>query len=61
MAVTDPRKAVAMDVAAYKANKDLAGGFMISGPVYNFQTGKIKIIVPPSQLRSDDWRIGPQP
>jgi hypothetical protein len=26
MAVTDPRKAVAMDVAAYKANKDIPGG-----------------------------------
>jgi carbonic anhydrase len=54
MAVTDPRKAVAMDVAAYKANKDIPGGFMISGLVYDVSTGKIEIIVPPSQLRLED-------
>lgn len=54
MAVTDPRKAVAMDVAAYKANKDIPGGFMISGLVYDVSTGKIEIVVPPSQLRSEN-------
>jgi carbonic anhydrase len=53
MAITDPRKAVAMDVAAYKSNKELPGGFIISGVVYDIPTGKIEIIVPPSQLRSD--------
>jgi carbonic anhydrase len=53
MEITDPRKAVAMDVAAYKANKELPGGFMISGIVYDITTGKIEIVVPPSQLRSD--------
>ncbi len=53
MAVTDPRKAVAMDVAAYKANKDIPGGFMISGLVYDVATGKIEIVVPPSRLRED--------
>ncbi|TPG52254.1 carbonic anhydrase [Sphingomonas glacialis] len=53
MAVLDPRKAVAMDVAAYKANPDLAGGFMISGLVYDVETGLIETIVPPSLLRAD--------
>jgi len=33
MAVPDPRKAVAMDVAAYKANRDIPRGFMIAGLV----------------------------
>ena len=49
MVVTDPRKAVAMDVGAYKANNDLPGGFMVSGLVYDVSTGKIEVIVPPSQ------------
>ena len=30
MAITDPRRAVAIDVATYKANQDIPGGFMIS-------------------------------
>ncbi|MCU1323484.1 MAG: Carbonic anhydrase [Acidobacteriaceae bacterium] len=53
MAITDPRKAVAMDVAAYKAVKELPGGFIISGIVYDISTGKIEVIVPPSLLRLD--------
>ena len=51
MAITDPRKAVAMDVAAYKAHPDIPGGFMISGLVYDIASGKIEIVVPPSRLR----------
>jgi carbonic anhydrase len=54
MAITDPCKAVAIDVAAYKANPDIPGGFMISGLVYDIATGKIKIIVPPSRLRLEN-------
>jgi len=53
MAITGPRKAVAMDVAAYQANNELPGGFMITGLVYDISTGKIEVIVPPSLLRSD--------
>jgi carbonic anhydrase len=53
MAITDPRKAVAMDVAAYKANDKIPGGFMISGIVYDVSTGKIDVIVPPSRLRPE--------
>jgi carbonic anhydrase len=51
MAITDPRKAVAMDVEAYKSNEDIPGGFMISGLVYDVSTGVIEVVVPPSQLR----------
>jgi carbonic anhydrase len=51
MAIMDPRKAVAMDVAAYKANPALPGGFMISGLVYDVSNGKIDIVVPPDRLR----------
>jgi carbonic anhydrase len=54
MAITDPRQAVAMDVAAYKAYPDIPGGFMISGLVYDIATGKIEIIVPPSRLRLEN-------
>ena len=43
-----------MDVAAYKANEDVPGGFMISGLVYDVFTGKIEIVVPPSQLPIED-------
>jgi carbonic anhydrase len=53
MAVTDPRKAVAMDIAAYKANQEIPGGFMISGLVYDVSSGKIEVIVPPGLLRSN--------
>lgn len=54
MSVTDARKAVAMDVAAYKANNDIPSGFMISGLVYDVSTGKIEVIVPPGRLRVDN-------
>ena len=43
-----------MDVAAYKVNKDIPGEFMISGLVYDISTGKIEIVVPPSQLRLEN-------
>jgi len=52
MAIADPRKAVAMDVEAYKSNEDIPGGFMISGLLYDVSTGEIEVVVPPSQLRA---------
>jgi carbonic anhydrase len=52
LAITDPHKAVAIDVAALKANPKLPGGFMVSGLVYDVATGKIEVIVPPALLRS---------
>ena len=51
MEVTDPDKAVAMDVAAWKANLDVPGEFMISGIVYDVASGRIRIVVPPTRLR----------
>ena len=51
MAISDPHKAVAMDVEAYKSNEDIPPGFMISGLVYDISTGLIEVVVPPSQLR----------
>ncbi len=53
LAITDPYKAVALDVAALKANPKLSGGFMISGLVYDVATGRIETIVPPSLLREE--------
>jgi carbonic anhydrase len=53
MSIMDPRKAVAKDVAAYQANPNLAGGFMISGLVYDVASGKVEVVVPPHLLRSE--------
>lgn len=53
LAVNDPYEAVALDVAALKANPDLPGGYMVSGLVYDVATGKVEIVVPPERLRLD--------
>jgi carbonic anhydrase len=50
-AVKDPHAAVAVDVAALKASPSLAGGFLVSGLVYDVQTGLVEIVVKPSLLR----------
>lgn len=52
MEISDPHRAVAMDVAAYRAANKIPGGFTISGIVYDVSTGTIDVVVPPSQLRS---------
>jgi carbonic anhydrase len=51
MAIGDPRRAVALDVAALKADPDLPGGFMVSGIVYDVHTGKVETVVAPTRLR----------
>jgi carbonic anhydrase len=51
--ITDPRKAVAVDVAALKANPLLPGGFLVTGLVYDVTTGRIEILVPPALLRPE--------
>ena len=53
MAVTDPRAAVALDVAALKAHPSLPGGFMVSGLVYDVGNGQIEVVVPPALLRPE--------
>ena len=53
VAVTDPYEAVAVDVAALKANPNLPGGFMVSGLVYDVAKGTIDTVVPPALLRPE--------
>ena len=53
MAIADPHRAVALDVATLKANTALPGGFTVSGLVYDVGTGRVETVVPPSRLRAD--------
>ncbi len=50
-AVTDPYAAVAVDVAALRANPALPAEWIISGLVYDVATGQIETIVTPAPLR----------
>ena len=54
LAIADPHKAVAVDVAALKANPLLPGGFLVTGFVYDVTTGHIEIVVPTSLLRPEN-------
>ncbi len=49
-AVTDPRAAVAVDVAALRAIPTLPGAWLISGLVYDVATGLVDIVVPPASM-----------
>lgn len=51
-AVTDPRAAVAIDVALLRTIPALPGGWIISGLVYDVATGLVEIIVPPAPIRA---------
>jgi carbonic anhydrase len=51
-AVTDPRAAVAVDVAALRAIPALPGKWLVSGLVYDVATGLIEIVVPPTPIRT---------
>lgn len=53
LAISDPYKAVALDVAALKANPDLPGGFILSGLVYDVTTGRIDTVAAPAALRAE--------
>jgi len=53
LAITDPYKAVAIDVEALRANPNLPGGFTVTGLVYVVKTGRIETVVPPVTLRSE--------
>jgi len=44
--VTDPRAAVALDVAALRAIPALPGSWLISGLVYDVATGRVEVVVP---------------
>jgi carbonic anhydrase len=51
--VTDPWASVATDVAALKANPFLPAELIVSGLVYDVETGLIEQIVGPEQLRHE--------
>jgi len=51
-AVSDPRAAVAVDVASLRAIPALPGEWLISGLVYNVATGLVEIVVPPAPIRN---------
>ena len=51
-AVSDPRAAVAADVAALRAIPALPAAWLIAGLVYNVATGLVEIVVPSARLRT---------
>ena len=50
--VSDPRTAVAVDVAALRGGSGCAGGWLISGLIYDVATGLVEIVVPPAPIRA---------
>jgi carbonic anhydrase len=51
-AVTDPRAAVAVDVAALRKISALPGAWLLSGLVFDVATGLVEIVVPPAPIRT---------
>ena len=51
-AVTDPRAAVAIDVALLRAIPALPGDWLISGLIYDVATGLVDVVVPPARIRA---------
>jgi carbonic anhydrase len=51
-AVTDPRAAVTVDVAALRAIPALPAKWLVSGLVYDVATGLVEVVVPPAPIRS---------
>ena len=51
-AVTDPRAAVAHDVASLRAIPALPGKWLVSGLVYDVATGLVEVIVAPGPIRN---------
>ena len=49
-AVTDPRAAVAIDVAALRQVPGLPGTWLLSGLVYDVASGLIEVVVPPAPI-----------
>ena len=50
--VSDPRTAVAVDVAVLRAIPALPGEWLISGLVYDVATGLVEIVVSPAPIRT---------
>jgi len=53
LAIDDPYKAVAHDVATLRADDQLPDKAVVSGLVYDVKTGRIETVVPPAPLRSE--------
>jgi carbonic anhydrase len=51
-AVSDPRAAVAVDVASLRGIPALPGAWLISGLVYDVATGRVEVVVPPAPIRT---------
>ncbi|TCK84270.1 carbonic anhydrase [Paraburkholderia sp. BL9I2N2] len=51
LAITQPYEAVALDVAALRAHKELPDNLIVSGLVYDVKTGHIETVVPAAPLR----------
>jgi len=51
LAIADPYKSVALDIATLKANQQLPGNMVVSGLVYDVKTGRVETVVPPAPLR----------
>lgn len=51
-AVTDPRRAVAVDVALLRTIPVLPPEWLISGLVYDVATGLVEVVVPPAHIRA---------
>jgi carbonic anhydrase len=51
-AVSNPRAALAADVAALRAIPALPGGWLLSGLMYDVATGLVEVVVPAAPIRS---------
>ena len=51
-AASDPRAAVAVDVAALRAIPALPAAWLIAGLVYDVATGLVEVVVPPAPIRA---------
>jgi carbonic anhydrase len=52
-AVSDPRAAVAIDVATLRAIPALPAAWLVSGLVYDVATGLVEVVVSPAPLRTE--------
>jgi carbonic anhydrase len=48
--ISDPRRAVAVDVAALREIAALPGEWLVSGLIYDVATGLVEIVVPPAPI-----------
>jgi carbonic anhydrase len=55
--VRDPRKSVAVDVAALRAIPALPDEWLISGLVYDVATGLVEVVVPAAPIRAAQERL----